>query len=512
MLCLAQEGKNELAGFGISSESNPLLVEEFVLVKHFATPATFEFCPDAMAEHMEAMAARGISPDRCMKIYIHTHPHESADPSHTDWNEFADFAASSDFAVMFIMARGGLTTCTLRIRMLEDLHHSNSWGGLWVDKRLDTYVESFHGVKNTYTTLSKLPPTVMALLPFEDWLAEYGRCAKERWEKPSTYYRGYSRDGSGPGQAWLDHNGVTQTNNGGANNNSPLARVKAKKAEKKGEVKQWWTYDEAVLDINPLLPSPDANLHYIRLLSRAQSEDQAKAWWARRNDELCKLDRNDAAMEKLVEHIKGKMLDDDKSERMQAWYVLMSRTQNDIAKCKMAWEWVNDNAPIAHAYMDPPDDTMHDDDAGECEILQGLTYEALQLMCQEEAFIKEGQTVAEQIGLWCHTSRGAGYISTVKMQDRYRLNDDERGMLNALGSDEELLCALLYLENRRDAALAAEPVVARPGAAEAAGQTDAQAAQQAIAELTPHEQGATNQVTEPFHHGGVDQTAQGFCG
>jgi hypothetical protein len=97
----------EVGGFGISAAENLLYVEDFVTVKQAVTPVTVEFDDDAVADHVDSCVDAGISPARCMRAWIHTHPGSSAQPSLIDEETFARVFARNDWALMVIVARGG---------------------------------------------------------------------------------------------------------------------------------------------------------------------------------------------------------------------------------------------------------------------------------------------------------------------------------------------------------------------------------------------------------------------
>jgi proteasome lid subunit RPN8/RPN11 len=111
---LAHEADTEIGGFGISSEQDPLLIEEFVTVKQVASAVTVQFDDTAVADYLEDQVAQGVRPERCMRIWIHTHPGESACPSSIDEETFGRVFGPCDWAVMFILARGGALYARLR--------------------------------------------------------------------------------------------------------------------------------------------------------------------------------------------------------------------------------------------------------------------------------------------------------------------------------------------------------------------------------------------------------------
>lgn len=72
------------------------------------------FDDEAVADYFDAQVAAGRRPAQFARIWVHTHPGNSADPSGTDELTFARVFGSTDWAVMFILARGGQTFARLR--------------------------------------------------------------------------------------------------------------------------------------------------------------------------------------------------------------------------------------------------------------------------------------------------------------------------------------------------------------------------------------------------------------
>ena len=68
----------------------------------------------AVADHFDECVDKGMPPERFARIWIHTHPGSSAEPSHTDEQTFTRVFGGSDWAVMAILAREG--ECYGRIR------------------------------------------------------------------------------------------------------------------------------------------------------------------------------------------------------------------------------------------------------------------------------------------------------------------------------------------------------------------------------------------------------------
>jgi len=104
----------EVGGFGISSSHDLLYIEDFVTVRQTVTAASVEFDDDGVADHFDRCADQGIAPGRCGRIWIHTHPGSSPDPSFTDERTFERVFGTCDWAVMAIVARSGSTYGRLR--------------------------------------------------------------------------------------------------------------------------------------------------------------------------------------------------------------------------------------------------------------------------------------------------------------------------------------------------------------------------------------------------------------
>jgi len=104
---------------GVSSEHDPLYVERIVLLKQTASACYVEMDDQAVADHIENSAEIGIPPARCGRIWLHTHPGSSAQPSMTDEETFARAFGGCDWSVMFILARGGQMYARLQIGVIE---------------------------------------------------------------------------------------------------------------------------------------------------------------------------------------------------------------------------------------------------------------------------------------------------------------------------------------------------------------------------------------------------------
>jgi len=109
-------GPTEVGGFGISAADDLLLVEDVRLVRQICGPATVSLDDSAVADFFDEQIDRGIAPERFARIWIHTHPGSSAEPSLTDERTFKRSFSGPDWALMCILARCGRSYARLAFR------------------------------------------------------------------------------------------------------------------------------------------------------------------------------------------------------------------------------------------------------------------------------------------------------------------------------------------------------------------------------------------------------------
>lgn len=112
-LCHAAD--TEIGGFGLSSADDALTIEDVLIVRQTCTAVTVEFDDEAVADLIDTMADAGVAPNRCSRVWVHTHPGASASPSGTDERTFARSFGGADFSVMLILARGGAMYARLQL-------------------------------------------------------------------------------------------------------------------------------------------------------------------------------------------------------------------------------------------------------------------------------------------------------------------------------------------------------------------------------------------------------------
>ena len=114
---LRDVGRTEVGAFGISNADDLLLIEDIRLVDQKCTAVTVEFDDAAVADFFDEQVDTGRKPEQFGRIWIHTHPGDCPHPSPTDEATFERCFGKVDWAVMFILAKGGETYARLRFNV-----------------------------------------------------------------------------------------------------------------------------------------------------------------------------------------------------------------------------------------------------------------------------------------------------------------------------------------------------------------------------------------------------------
>lgn len=137
MLYLRDKGYTEISGFALTDAKDPYLVIDFMMPKQECSGATTEMTSEGIVELFDKLSGpakfggMGISPSRYGRIWIHTHPGFSSEPSGTDWSTFRDVFGDKDWAIMFVLGKGKEATCILRLAELPKGHFRIPWDIDW---------------------------------------------------------------------------------------------------------------------------------------------------------------------------------------------------------------------------------------------------------------------------------------------------------------------------------------------------------------------------------------------
>ena len=114
LLWFRDHGDTEIGGFGIADTDDPLFITDLVTVKQQVTCASVKFDDQAVADFFDAQVDAGLNPQQFSRLWLHSHPGESPEPSPVDEETFERVFGSCDWACMFIVGTTGKTYARLR--------------------------------------------------------------------------------------------------------------------------------------------------------------------------------------------------------------------------------------------------------------------------------------------------------------------------------------------------------------------------------------------------------------
>jgi len=117
LLHFRDSGDTEVGGFGITAKDDLLMVEEFATVRQKVGMASVSFDDDAVADFFENQVDAGRRPEQFGRIWLHSHPGDSPQPSMVDEETFDRVFGRCEWAVMFVLGRGGKTYARLRFNV-----------------------------------------------------------------------------------------------------------------------------------------------------------------------------------------------------------------------------------------------------------------------------------------------------------------------------------------------------------------------------------------------------------
>ena len=117
LLCLRDLGETEVGGFGITAADDLLYVEDILLVRQVCSSISVVFDDYSVADFFDRQVDAGRRPEQVGRLWVHTHPGSCPNPSGTDEDTFARVFGRTDWAVMFILARGGQTYARLEFHV-----------------------------------------------------------------------------------------------------------------------------------------------------------------------------------------------------------------------------------------------------------------------------------------------------------------------------------------------------------------------------------------------------------
>jgi hypothetical protein len=181
LLHLRDLGETEVGGFGVAAPGDLLLVADVVLVRQQCSPVTVKFDDGAVADYFDRQVDADRTPEQFGRIWIHTHPGDCPLPSCTDEATFERCFGSADWAVMFIVARGGQTYARLRFNSgpqgelllpveidFQEPFGASDWAA-WEEE----YCEAVISERDVLSAPERVL-TQTALIPRERWPDDFG--------------------------------------------------------------------------------------------------------------------------------------------------------------------------------------------------------------------------------------------------------------------------------------------------------------------------------------------------
>jgi proteasome lid subunit RPN8/RPN11 len=113
LLYFRDRSDNEIGGFAVTLANDLLFVQDFVTVKQEVTGISVKFDDAAVADFFDAQVDLGRKPEQFARIWLHSHPGDSPEPSFVDEETFKRVFGNCQWALMFVVAQNGRTYARL---------------------------------------------------------------------------------------------------------------------------------------------------------------------------------------------------------------------------------------------------------------------------------------------------------------------------------------------------------------------------------------------------------------
>jgi hypothetical protein len=105
LLYFRDRSDTEIGGFGITETADLLLITDFLTVKQNVSGISVSFDDNAVADLFDCQVDIGRKPEQFARIWCHSHPGDSPEPSLTDEQTFKRVFGTCNWSVMFILAQ-----------------------------------------------------------------------------------------------------------------------------------------------------------------------------------------------------------------------------------------------------------------------------------------------------------------------------------------------------------------------------------------------------------------------
>ncbi len=113
LLYFRDQSPDEVGGFGITDPDDLLFVKDFVTVRQEVTCVSVRFDDQAVGEFFDRQVDLGRKPEEFARVWLHTHPGDSPEPSSVDEETFRRVFGGCQWSVMFILAQDNSTYARL---------------------------------------------------------------------------------------------------------------------------------------------------------------------------------------------------------------------------------------------------------------------------------------------------------------------------------------------------------------------------------------------------------------
>jgi proteasome lid subunit RPN8/RPN11 len=188
LLYFRDKSQNEVGGFGVTAPDDLLLIQDFLTVKQEVTCVSVRFDDEAVSEFFDEQVDLGRKPEQFARIWLHSHPGDSPDPSATDEETFKRVFGGCQWAAMVVVAQDNSTYARLsfhigpggQILIPTEVDFSRDFGGTdhsaW-DAEYEVDVRATEWLKRT--ALSEEKPAANSQMgsapPARDFLDEFER-------------------------------------------------------------------------------------------------------------------------------------------------------------------------------------------------------------------------------------------------------------------------------------------------------------------------------------------------
>ena len=190
LLYFRDKGKTEIGGFGITDANDLLYIIDFITVKQNVTSISVSFDDNAVADFFDSQVDLGRKPEQFARIWVHSHPGDSPDPSLTDETTFKRVFGSCQWAIMFILAQDDSVHASLsfntgprtEIMLQVKVDYTREFNGTEIDQWDKEFQDNINPMVFTISNDKKDCPAVQPIIPdYNDpilpteWLEEFER-------------------------------------------------------------------------------------------------------------------------------------------------------------------------------------------------------------------------------------------------------------------------------------------------------------------------------------------------